>query len=106
MTTSNKNIVKEFIDRLFTEGDLSVLDELAAPSYVGRVTAPARSTWAHARTETPRSSSWRRRTAPPPLANTVELIDSTGGTAAAAAADVTDAAGIAATADLRRQLGV
>ena len=40
------------------------------------------------------------------LANTVELIEATGGTAAAAAADVTDAAGMAATvADLRRQLG-
>jgi predicted ester cyclase len=34
MTTSNKNIVKEFIDRLFTEGDVSVLDELAEPVYV------------------------------------------------------------------------
>ena len=30
MTTDNKKIVKDFIDRLFTEGDLSVLDELAA----------------------------------------------------------------------------
>src|SRR6185295_18242709 len=37
MTTSNKDnkdIVKEFIDRLFTDGDVSVLDELAAPNYV------------------------------------------------------------------------
>jgi steroid delta-isomerase-like uncharacterized protein len=34
MTTDNKAIVKEFIDRLFTEGDVSVLDELAAPDYV------------------------------------------------------------------------
>jgi predicted SnoaL-like aldol condensation-catalyzing enzyme len=34
MTTSNKNIVKEFIDRLFTEGDVSVLDELVEPVYV------------------------------------------------------------------------
>ena len=34
MTTENKAIVKEFIDRLFTEGDVSVLDELAAPDYV------------------------------------------------------------------------
>ena len=34
MTTDNKAIVKEFIDRLFTEGDVSVLDELAAPEYV------------------------------------------------------------------------
>ena len=31
MTTDNKAIVKAFIDRLFTEGDVSVLDELAAP---------------------------------------------------------------------------
>jgi steroid delta-isomerase-like uncharacterized protein len=34
MTTENKAIVKEFIDRLFTEGDVSVLDELAAPDYL------------------------------------------------------------------------
>ena len=34
MTTENKAIVKEFIDRLYTAGDLSVLDELAAPDYV------------------------------------------------------------------------
>jgi steroid delta-isomerase-like uncharacterized protein len=34
MTTDNKKLVKEFIDRLFTEGDLSVLDELVAPDYV------------------------------------------------------------------------
>jgi len=34
MTTDNKAIVKEFIDRLFTEGDVSVLDELAVPDYV------------------------------------------------------------------------
>jgi len=34
MTTENKAIVKEFIDRLFTEGDVTVLDELAAPDYV------------------------------------------------------------------------
>ena len=34
MTTSNKDIVKEFIDRLFAEGDVPVLDELAAPDYV------------------------------------------------------------------------
>jgi predicted ester cyclase len=34
MTTDNKAIVKEFIDRLFTAGDVSVLDELAAPDYV------------------------------------------------------------------------
>jgi steroid delta-isomerase-like uncharacterized protein len=34
MTTDNKAIVREFIDRLFTEGDLSVLDALAAPDYV------------------------------------------------------------------------
>src|SRR5207244_4478373 len=34
MTTDNKTIVKEFIDRLFTEDDVSVLDELAAPDYV------------------------------------------------------------------------
>jgi steroid delta-isomerase-like uncharacterized protein len=34
MTTDNKAIVKEFIDRLFTESDVSVLDELVAPDYV------------------------------------------------------------------------
>lgn len=34
MTTENKSTVKAFIDRLFTEGDVSVLDELAAPDYV------------------------------------------------------------------------
>jgi predicted ester cyclase len=34
MTTHNKAVVKEFIDRLFTTGDVSVLDELAAPGYV------------------------------------------------------------------------
>jgi steroid delta-isomerase-like uncharacterized protein len=34
MTIDNKAIVKEFIDRLFTEGDLSVFDELAVPGYV------------------------------------------------------------------------
>jgi steroid delta-isomerase-like uncharacterized protein len=34
MTTDNKALVKTFIDRLFTEGDLSALDELAAPDYV------------------------------------------------------------------------
>jgi predicted ester cyclase len=34
MTTDNKAIVREFIDRLFTEGDATVLDELAAPDYV------------------------------------------------------------------------
>ena len=34
MTTDNKTIVKEFIDRLFTDGDLSVLDELAVPDYI------------------------------------------------------------------------
>jgi steroid delta-isomerase-like uncharacterized protein len=34
MTTDNKALVKEFIDRLFTAGDVSVLDELAAPEYV------------------------------------------------------------------------
>jgi predicted ester cyclase len=34
MTTDNKALVKEFIDRLFSEGDVSVLDELAAPDYV------------------------------------------------------------------------
>jgi len=34
MTTDNKAIVKEFIDRLYTAGDLSVLDDLAAPDYV------------------------------------------------------------------------
>ena len=34
MTTDNKAVVKEFIDRLFTTGDVSVLDELAAPGYV------------------------------------------------------------------------
>jgi steroid delta-isomerase-like uncharacterized protein len=33
-SADNKAIVKAFIDRLFTEGDLSVLDELAAPDYV------------------------------------------------------------------------
>jgi predicted ester cyclase len=33
-TTENKAIVKEFIDRLFSEGDLSALDDLAAPDYV------------------------------------------------------------------------
>jgi steroid delta-isomerase-like uncharacterized protein len=34
MTTDNKTIVREFIDRLFTEGDVSVLDELTAADYV------------------------------------------------------------------------
>jgi steroid delta-isomerase-like uncharacterized protein len=34
MTAENKALVKEFIDRLFTAGDVSVLDELAAPDYV------------------------------------------------------------------------
>jgi predicted ester cyclase len=34
MTSDNKAVVKEFIDRLFTAGDLSVLDELVAPGYV------------------------------------------------------------------------
>ena len=34
MTSDNKTIVREFIDRLFTEGDVSVLDELAAADYV------------------------------------------------------------------------
>jgi steroid delta-isomerase-like uncharacterized protein len=34
MTSDNKAIVKEFIDRLFTEGDVSVLDELVAADYV------------------------------------------------------------------------
>ena len=34
MTTDNKAIVKEFIDRLFTEGDVAVLDDLAASDYV------------------------------------------------------------------------
>jgi steroid delta-isomerase-like uncharacterized protein len=34
MTHDTKPIVKEFIDRLFTAGDLSVLDELVAPDYV------------------------------------------------------------------------
>jgi steroid delta-isomerase-like uncharacterized protein len=34
MITDNKALVKEFIDRLFTAGDLSVLDELVAPGYV------------------------------------------------------------------------
>jgi steroid delta-isomerase-like uncharacterized protein len=34
MTTDNKTIVRVFIDRLFTEGDLAVLDELVAPEYV------------------------------------------------------------------------
>jgi steroid delta-isomerase-like uncharacterized protein len=34
MTAENKAIVKEFIDRLFTAGDASVLDELAAAGYV------------------------------------------------------------------------
>jgi steroid delta-isomerase-like uncharacterized protein len=34
MSDDNKALVKEFIDRLFTAGDLSVLDELAAPGYV------------------------------------------------------------------------
>jgi predicted ester cyclase len=36
MTTEseNKAIVEEFIDRLYTEGDVSVLDELASPDYV------------------------------------------------------------------------
>src|SRR5206468_726285 len=32
--TDNKKIVKEFIDRLFTEDDVSVLGELAASEYV------------------------------------------------------------------------
>ena len=34
MTSDNKAIVKEFIDRLFSEGDLSAIDDLAAPDYV------------------------------------------------------------------------
>jgi steroid delta-isomerase-like uncharacterized protein len=34
MTADKKVIVKEFIDRLFTEGDVSALDELVAPDYV------------------------------------------------------------------------
>ena len=34
MTTENKAIVKEFIDRLFTAGDMSALEELAAPDYL------------------------------------------------------------------------
>lgn len=34
MTIDNKAIVKEFINRLFTEGDASVLDDLVAPDYV------------------------------------------------------------------------
>jgi predicted ester cyclase len=34
MTTDNKAVVREFIDRLFTAGDLSVLEELASPDYV------------------------------------------------------------------------
>jgi steroid delta-isomerase-like uncharacterized protein len=34
MTNDNKAIVREFIDRLFTDGDVSVLDDLAAPDYV------------------------------------------------------------------------
>jgi predicted ester cyclase len=34
MTTSNKDIVTEFIHRLFTAGDTTVLDELVAPEYV------------------------------------------------------------------------
>ena len=34
MTTDNKALVKEFIDRLFTAGDVSVLDELAVPEYL------------------------------------------------------------------------
>jgi steroid delta-isomerase-like uncharacterized protein len=34
MGTDNKAIVKEFIDRLFTTGDVSALDELAAAEYV------------------------------------------------------------------------
>ena len=34
MTTDNKAIVKEFIDRLFTDDDPSVLNELAGPNYV------------------------------------------------------------------------
>jgi steroid delta-isomerase-like uncharacterized protein len=34
MTTDNKAVVKEFIDRLFTAGDVSVLDELVAPEFV------------------------------------------------------------------------
>jgi predicted ester cyclase len=34
MTTDNKGIVREFIARLFTDGDVSVLDELVAPDYV------------------------------------------------------------------------
>jgi steroid delta-isomerase-like uncharacterized protein len=31
---NNKAVVKEFIDRLFTEGDVAVLDELAGSDYV------------------------------------------------------------------------
>jgi predicted ester cyclase len=34
MTTDNKAIVKEFIDRLFTEGDLSAIDDLTGTDYV------------------------------------------------------------------------
>ncbi len=34
MTIDNKAIVREFIERLYTAGDLSVLDELVAPEYV------------------------------------------------------------------------
>jgi steroid delta-isomerase-like uncharacterized protein len=34
MTTDNKRIVRAFIDRLFTEDDVSVLDELTASDYV------------------------------------------------------------------------
>jgi predicted ester cyclase len=34
MTLNNKAIVTEFIDRLFSDGDLSVLDELVTPDYV------------------------------------------------------------------------
>jgi steroid delta-isomerase-like uncharacterized protein len=33
-TDGNKAIVKQFIDRLFTEGDTAVLDDLVAPDYV------------------------------------------------------------------------
>jgi len=34
MTKENKAVVREFIDRLFTEGDASVLDDLASIDYV------------------------------------------------------------------------
>jgi steroid delta-isomerase-like uncharacterized protein len=34
MSIDEKATVKEFIDRLFTDGDVSVLEELVAPEYV------------------------------------------------------------------------